>query len=323
MTPKLFAYIRHLSKRDRKSLTQKTLKTVEEVGEMAKVVLPYENAYATTHRFIERERILEEAVDTTLSALSVAYDLDFTDDEIEEMMVRKAEKWAGLQAKEDKVTYPLPFEIHITVNLHESPIRALRQYDGVEPVDIFRQVCKELGVKPIILDLQGKEGTSVMTDVMTSSKHFGDNRSAYLAVDQLYSDLYLRGFSVVRSKIETVPWHPAAPQNHGDKMPPSCYFEAHIPLTLCADQQIDCIKHVTDKLQFNVHTSRNVYKRNDDGSYVVMLTFRTDAMIANEFQETVEEMKTVLSTYFTIGKIHTEFAVYDTKVSHDATWLKG
>jgi hypothetical protein len=35
----------------------------------------------------------------------------------------------------------------------------------------------KIEVKPIVLDLEMKEGS--IKDIMTSSKHFGDNRSAY------------------------------------------------------------------------------------------------------------------------------------------------
>lgn len=54
-----------------------------------------------------------------------------------------------------------------------------------------------------------KEGS--LKDVMTSSKHFGDNRSAYEEANRIANKLTSFGYKVVRKKIETVPWHPAAP----------------------------------------------------------------------------------------------------------------
>jgi len=319
----LLQYIRHLAKQDKKSLTQKTLKTVEEVGELAKVVLPYENAYATTHRFIERERILEEAVDTTLCALSVAYDLNFTDEEIEEMILRKAEKWALLQAKEEKVTYPLPFEIHITVNLRGSPEWENRPLDPVGSVEVFKQKCQMIGVKPIILDLQNTTGASVMTDVMTSSKHFGDNRSAYDAACTIKDELVYHGFDVVRVKIETVPWHPAAPSKHDEPMPPNCYFESHIPVTL-NENDIPSLSTLVEsgELQFPVHMSRNVFKRTDNGRVVVMLTYRSQTGSQSSFELITDLIvRQLQSANIEVGKVHKEFAVYDTKVTHDASWI--
>ena len=67
---------------------------------------------------------------------------------------------------------------------------------------------------------------------MTSSKHFGDNRSAYEESERIVKELRNRGYKVVRNKIESVPWHPAAPQDndkdhplfHGEPIPNGCYF---------------------------------------------------------------------------------------------------
>jgi hypothetical protein len=50
MNNELLDYIQNLSLRDFKTLSQKALKVSEECGELAKAVLPYDNAYATRHR---------------------------------------------------------------------------------------------------------------------------------------------------------------------------------------------------------------------------------------------------------------------------------
>lgn len=62
---------------------------------MARVVLPYDKACATTNRFAATNKIIEECVDLTLCALSVLYDLAYTDD-IESMMHVEATKWVSL-----------------------------------------------------------------------------------------------------------------------------------------------------------------------------------------------------------------------------------
>ena len=165
MTPELLDYVRLLSLRDEKTLSQKALKTGEEFGELAKVVLPYDNAFATTHRFAVDDQILEECVDVMLCVLSIAYDLGYNNDDVESMMNHKAAKWASLQEK-SRVEYPLPYEIHVTVS-------------AVQYISTFKDACAEIGVKPIVLHLQNQAGVYVMGDVMTSSKHFGNNRSVY------------------------------------------------------------------------------------------------------------------------------------------------
>ena len=159
-------YIKTLSKSDTKTLVQKTLKTVEEVGELAKVVLPYENAFATTHRFVNKSQILEEVADSILCLYSIAYNIDATDEDIEQMVTHKMMKWADLQAREGRIKYPIPFEIHVTVNMTGYTTDKGFKQDQLD-VEAFKDVCKEIGVKPILLDLHLQEG-AVIKDLMTS-----------------------------------------------------------------------------------------------------------------------------------------------------------
>lgn len=314
MNSQFLQYVRHLSKQDKKSLSQKALKTCEEAGELAKVILPFDNAYATTHRFIAKENILEEAVDVMLTALSIAYDLDFTDDEIDAMLNRKAEKWGNLQVKENRATYPLPYEIHVTVRLDKDA-------NPAPQIDWFVEACKEIDVKPIVLDLQRRNGSSAMMDVMTSSKHYGNNASAYMAAEKIRQHLSQhRAFTVVRVKIETVPWHPAAPYIDTDIMPANCYFESHIPITI-RTEDILTLKNICEQLQ--LHLSRNTFKQNPDGTIVIMTTFRSSVMVGPNFQQHVTDIRTKLIDHgLIVGKSIVEFSVYDTKVSHDSEWIK-
>ena len=197
MNKNLLDYIKVLSLKDKKTLSQKALKVSEETGELAKVVLPFDNAHGTTHRFIEKGRILEESVDVILTAMSIAYELGYSHDEIEEAMMTKAQKWQGIQVKEDKIDYPIPYEIHVTVKMSG------HQDSYPQQIRKFKAVCEGIGVKPIVLDLEN-DG---MKDAMTSSHHFGDNRSAYTECMRIASHLEHCGMEVLREKIETVPWH--------------------------------------------------------------------------------------------------------------------
>lgn len=305
MTPDLLDYVRLLSLQDKKTLSQKALKTGEEFGELAKVVLPYDNAFATTHRFVVDQKILEECVDVMLCALSIAYDLGFQNDDIDAMMHTKAAKWASLQEK-SSVEYPLPYEIHVTVS-------------DVHSVDAFRRSCHDLGVKPIVLDLQNQSGVVVMGDVMTSSKHFGDNRSAYEEAMRIRNGLMARGLNPIRVKIESVPWHPAAPKTDTDTMPPGCYFESHLPINI-TEEAIPSLRECCHDL--NLHVSRNVFKKNADGTVVVMTTYRKWDCGYETFAPEVAYIISVLEyNGFIVGKSIVEFSVYDTNNSHDALWL--
>jgi len=112
--------------------------------------------------------------------------------------------------------------------------RALEWFEKDIPVGAFKEACASLStdkirVKPIILDLQDKEGDNVFIDTMTSSTFMGDNNSAYYEMKRISEGLSSQGFKVIREKIETVPWHPAAPSkvDGNSAMPKDCYFETH------------------------------------------------------------------------------------------------
>lgn len=316
MYSEVFKTIKHLSLTDEKSLTAKALKTAEECGELAKVVNPYEGGFATTHRFVSAERILEEAVDTALCSLSIAYSLGFTDEDITDMMVRKCIKWNKLQQANIKGRYPLPFEIHVTVKVGDR--RDLT-------VDRFKQVCSNIGVKPIILDL--KRGVQ---DIMTSSTIMTDNVGVCTEMTRISNVLMSEGFEVVREKVETVPWHPAAP-HVGDSINPNQYFESHINLVI---NEYELTKINIWNQQFNIcgHLSKNIFKRIDDQYFVQMFTLRSTTIkpievnTVEEFtayvEDVIDELKKLLGREDAVLKHIIEYAIYDTNISHDLSWVK-
>lgn len=312
MNQQLLNYIQELSKKDKKTLSQKALKVAEESGELAKAVLPFDSAYATRHRFVDKTKILEEVCDTILASISIAYNLDFSHEEIEEMMYTKSERWQELQTSEDAIEFPLPYEIHITVSAKEGEI-------DNEFIEHFKTACQELNVKPISLDLENKSGES-LKDVMTSSRFIGDNRSVYEEVQRIKNGLEYRRFKVVREKVETVPWHPGSPKKSGDKMPKNCYFEAHIGCII-SEEQKEQLNFITKS--HNAHLSRNAFKKLEDGKFVNMVTLRNYGGTKNDFDCDVKTLSSKLkSNKISFEKIITEFCIYDTKVSHDYLWLQ-
>jgi len=313
MENELLDYIKELSLRDKKNLIEKTLKISEEQGELAKSVLAYENAAGSIHKFIEKERMLDESVDVILTAISIAYSLGYNHDDIEEMMQRKTKKWQGIQTKEEKIEGPIPYEIHVTIK-HPGP-----DDETTSPIEDFIYVCKELKVKPIVLDLENN-GESVMKDVMTSSHHFGDNKSAYQEALWIETRLKAKRFEVLRVKIETVPWHPAAPVNDGDKMPKDCYFEAHIGCIISIDEKLK-LSHLAQT--FGAHLSKNAFKKIENGKFVNMVTLRNKDCTYSWFKAEVDDFVNSLNKEgILFENIETEFCLYDTKISHDYLWLK-
>jgi NTP pyrophosphatase (non-canonical NTP hydrolase) len=323
MERSILDYILKLSKNDKKTLSQKTLKTAEEVGELAKVVLPYDGAANTTHRFVAKERILEEVADTVLCALSVAYDLDFTHEEIAAIMLRKAGYWEELQSREQKAVYPLPYEIHVTVAGGEIDDTAAR-------LEEFKVACGSLNVKPLLIDMHNNMGKTIMLDCQTSSVHMGENTSAITEVRRISQGLQNAGFRVIREKVETVPWHPAAPStaHRNPIMPKDCYFEAHFNI-IVTDETLPKLAGPTEESErgpgptlaegYGVHISRNAFKKISDEEYVVMATLRYYMGTYETFKADCDKVKNVIERMdFAVPKTITEFSIYDTNVSHDA-----
>ncbi len=303
----LFEFIKSLSIRDKKSLLGKGMKVAEESGELAKVILPYENSYATTHRFVTDKRILEEAVDTILAAISLPYSLGFTTEDIVEMMQEKSNYWMLLQGAEDKITYPLPYEIHVTVKKPDD-------------IQLYKETCSKVGVKPIVLDLENYKEASI--DVMTSSVFYGDNRGAYEETNRISNELKNAGYEVIRKKIETVPFHPAAPSNKTaqQKMPEGCYFESHLSVIISNDPRNELLMDIARN--HNAHLSRNFFKKITEGKYIKMVTLRKYEGTYELFRHDLDLLKRDLTSYlFEFEKEIVEFSIYDTKVSHDFKWL--
>lgn len=307
MNNNLFELIEALSKSDKKTLSQKALKTTEEVGELAKVILPFDNAFATTHRFVDKSKILEEIADTALCVYSIAVELGFTENEIDEMIGTKAKKWAEMQARDTNAKWPIPFEIHVTVRDAQ--------------MEAFKNACTSLNVKPIFLDLQNETGNTVFHDLMTSSVHMGNNRSVYYELRRIADGLKELGFNVVREKIEAAPWHPAAPsEKHiSQVMPKDCYFECHFAV-IANEETIGKLREVA--YTQDMHLSRNIFKKLDGGFFKIMTTYRRYNGSYEKFKDEVTKISDRLKlNEFEIDKTIIEFSVYDTKVSHDATWL--
>ena len=156
---------------------------------------------------------------------------------------------------------------------------------------------------------------------MTSSVHMGTNRSAYEEMERIASHFEnITGANVVRKKIETVPWHPAAPSQEFENftMPKNCYFESHIGV-LCKEEDYEILKGIAVK--HDAHLSRNIFKKIGD-QIVIMITLRWYEGGRESFENARDRIIIELGLRdFETDKVITEFSIYDTKVSHDAAWI--
>lgn len=313
MNREIDQYIKDLTTNDKKTLIQKVAKLMEEGGELAKVILPYEGAYATNHRMVDKKKILEEVADVHLVNKSILYTLGYDDSDFEDMVFEKARVWNTLQVKEDRASSKsenMPYEIHITVN-----------YDEGIDIDTYKQHCAEIGVKPIVLALQDQSGDKVMDDVMTSSKFYGNNGEAFDEMKRISKALAEMGYNVLREKIEASYWHQKAPfKEDGDTvMPDGCYFECHLNIA-CTQERLPELSQIAKST--NCHLSRNAFKMFDDGSFTIMMTYRSYDQMFEDFEAHLGFIQDNLEMKdFKLEKEIVEFSIYDTRITHDSKWL--
>ena len=305
--------VKQLSLADPKTLSQKTLKLFEEGGELAKSVLPYESAAGTLHRVVHKGKLLEEAADVMLVALSIAYELGFDDEAIASAMQKKSLYWAEIQKNESGINpNKIPHEIHVTV--------------AAASVEQFRKDCHSIGVKPVFLALH-TTGNGIIKDVMTSQVVIGTTAEAFDAMTDTQSALLRMNYDVVRSKIEAAPWHPSAPTATNKlKHAEDNYFESHIEVHVdnseVTGQSMEMLKLcVADT---DAHLSNNFFKMTDTVQ-TVMVTIRRYTGTFEQFKCALDELKVRLTTWgFEYNKKDiVEYSIYDSKTSHDSEWLHG
>jgi len=185
------------------------------------------------------------------------------------------------------------FEIHVTV---------------APPSDYenFRTDCMLLGVKPLRLSLLSRSGAVVMEDYMTSSKHKLAFEGATEACADIADKLASWGYTVLRKKIETVPWNPMEKE----------YLESHLEVT-CYDTESFREFLVPIAIDNNGYISHNT---NKPGVY--MLTLRAFDTPFWVFEDKVEDIRDgLLRQGFEVGDVEIEAAVYDTRYDHDKAWL--
>jgi hypothetical protein len=197
---------------------------------------------------------------------------------------------------------PLHYEIHVTVK--------------TDDVKKFIEECGAIGVKPIVLDLQLQD-TSSIQDVMTSSKLSGDDTDVWTRMKEISWYLQSKGFNVVREKIETVPWHPKA-LLHGEDSKEG-YFETHIPVVV-KEEGVAFLKGLSQGL--GLHCSRNSFKKLHNGNVVQMVTLRKSCTLV-EYRSHYDWILSSLYKYgYSLAKeSEIEYALHDSNVSHDAAWI--
>lgn len=294
-------YVRSLAIADPKTPSQRALKTATEVGELALAVLPYENMN-DEEKEQAREVILDEAVDTVLCGLSVAYGLEFSDQEIDNMMYRKAKKWADNQGSGQRTKFPVPFEIEAYYAVNTSDL------------EDFLAAAKKCDAEVVVAEGDGVHAVAV------ADRHFGDNSSAANAAMEIVGALVLGGFNTNGVSIASDLSHPAVPKYATDTMHPKCHFECSLfSYPLRSEFELERLKSVLrDTLGTEVCYEEGIYPDAIGASFILQSAEPGTAI----FEQTVDRALGLLnnSGFNTIaGNIR--FVVFDGVVHDDISYL--
>lgn len=295
---------------DKKDFLATYAKVGEENGELAKEILSYLNEPTNLHRYSTKKNILEECVDSILTVYSLALKVGATPDDIEEMMGLKLSKWSTILTNEGRLKNieTIPFEYHCT--FAESNF----SYDDL------KIICAKYGAKFIELELELQD-KSIVYEYMTSSIYYGKNSDAIQMCEDLATNLEKEGLIVIRKKVETVAWHPQAPQAYPTELKAG-YFEAHIEIPIIKDNMpfyYVGLKRCSQ--EFNAVFSRNVAKQSDE-HYIQMATIREYRTNRTAFEKKVNEYIDELNKMkLNVSVPLLEYCLYDTNPELDNKWI--
>ncbi|MDP1511067.1 MazG-like family protein [Paenibacillus sp. CMAA1739] len=88
--------IQYLSTQEKKTLEQMVLKLSEEVGETSQAMLSYMNANGSEYKQLNISDVREECADVILVALSLFYKLSSDEEELQQFLSKKVDKWESV-----------------------------------------------------------------------------------------------------------------------------------------------------------------------------------------------------------------------------------
>ena len=184
------------------------------------------------------------------------------------------------------------YEVHITLE--------------VSDIEDFIKDCKEMGVKPIIIETQNNDDFGIQ--VMTSSKYVNDNYKK--TVNNLASQ-FSNKYTILRQKVEIQP--------EIEKNIDHIYYESHLRLKLVNNFNLNIVKELCNK--YNFHFSKNLFKIDKDYIYQ-MITYREYNTTLNKFNIIIENMSQELKILnINCDKIEIEECIFDSNIHIDNNWL--
>ncbi|WP_071640422.1 MazG-like family protein [Paenibacillus polymyxa] len=85
-----------MSAQEKKTLEQMVLKFSEEVRETSQAMLSYVNASGSEYKQLSISDVKEECADVVLVALSLFYKLSSNEEELQEFLNKKVNKWESV-----------------------------------------------------------------------------------------------------------------------------------------------------------------------------------------------------------------------------------
>jgi hypothetical protein len=119
------------------------------------------------------------------------------------------------------------YEIHITVKTSD--------------VEKFKMICSNIGVKAIVVELS-EDGQH--SDVMTSSTIKDDEKmlNVHSEIERICNAFTDNSLSPIRSKVETVPWHPQAPSSANKLLfKAGQHFECHFAFRVNSLRELEML----------------------------------------------------------------------------------
>lgn len=305
-----------LAKDDQRTLLDLANKLFAD-SDSLKTMVNADSTKSLSKTFSDKEVIADKAVDIFVNAAIALMKIGLDSGEIDNLIRSKLTDLTGTIHSTDQ---KYPFEIHITVEIPKNS-----SFD--EYLHKFVEACSMAKVKPIMLDLQNQSSKHVMNDATTSSKFFGTEEEAKAEVERICKILSESNFNVIRKKIETAIWHEKAQKK---ELSPGEYFECHVGLMIPTDNIEDRMTKLSEICKkHSAHLSRNTMKNSDNGQLIQMATIRTyespdKEHVSNRkyFENEIESFaKDLTDNGYEYEKLVYEFALYDTKNSHDKEWL--
>lgn len=210
--------------------------------------------------------------------------------------------------------YAGTFEAHVTLSGLANTVASCE-------LERFVALCKELSVKPVLIELpQGQ----VPSQPMTASYHRGDLVSVQEEVTQLAAKLRGAGFVPSRIKVEAMVKNQDIPKTDGEALalPEANYFEYHGKLRLQAGSPWDPVRTLCANQ--GAHLSSNARKQlSQCGEEERFVTVRYYGMGQVQADERFHLLCQTLAQagHLLFHKLR-EYVVYDSCATLDQGWME-